>query len=312
MEFNQLEYVTEVADTGSFSQAASNLFYSQPALTQQIIKLEKELGVQLFHRAHGSVTLTEAGEAFVEYAHIILNAKKKALDIMDDYAQNRTGSLTVLLPNERGAEIMSGIYPDFHNKFPGIVMNAIQTSVHRQIERISKGSADLGFVLLADESDLKGLDYHRLATEQFLFAVSRSNPLCRDAASGDTPTEALPVCTPEMLASAQYAMNQPFTTSNNLIMHYLVARGITPSIVLYTNTNISTLEFIRDGIACCILSEWYRANDDDIAYYRLPDGLTWSMYAIWKKGHYRTNASHLTENLITAYLQSRSRGAEDM
>ena len=46
MEFNQLEYVVEVADTGSFSKAAEHLFYSQPALTQQIIKLEKELGVQ--------------------------------------------------------------------------------------------------------------------------------------------------------------------------------------------------------------------------------------------------------------------------
>ena len=52
MEFNQLEYVTEVADTGSFSKAAANLFYSQPALTQQIGKLEKELGIQLFNRAH--------------------------------------------------------------------------------------------------------------------------------------------------------------------------------------------------------------------------------------------------------------------
>lgn len=104
MEFNQLEYVAEVADTGSFSKAAENLFYSQPALTQQIGKLEKELGIQLFHRAHGSVSLTEAGSTFVKYAHAMLLNKNEALSAMNDFAKNQTGSITVLLPMERGGQ----------------------------------------------------------------------------------------------------------------------------------------------------------------------------------------------------------------
>ena len=162
MEFNQLEYVVEVADTGSFSKAAEHLFYSQPALTQQIIKLEKELCVQLFHRSHGNVTLTEAGTVFVKYAHSILLNKNDALSVMNDFSQNQTGSLSVLLPMERGTEIMTAIFPDFHRKFPHITMNAIQTSVHRQLNRIIRGAADLGFVLLPDHSELNGIAYHAL------------------------------------------------------------------------------------------------------------------------------------------------------
>ena len=59
-------------------------------------------------------------------------------------------------------------------------------------------------------------------------------------------------------------------------------------------------------MACGILPSWYRSFNDDIAYFRLPKDLSWSMYAIWKKGHYRTNASFLTENLITDYLTTQN------
>lgn len=305
MEFNQLEYVLEVADTGSFSKAAENLYYSQPALTQQISKLEKELGVQLFHRAHGSVSLTEAGSVFVKYAHDILVNKNEALSAMNDFAQNLTGSITVLLPMERGGKLISEFFPKFHKKFPGIVMNIIQTSVHRQLNRISRGTADLGFVLLPDTSALGGIDYHILSKEPFLFAVSRMNPLSHDAADSSTPTEDLPICTLNQLSQAGYALTQPFTSSNKMIMDFFTALDIKPNILLYSNTNVSTLEFIRDNIACSIVPVWYRTYDEEIAYFRLPKDLSWSMYAIWKKGHYRTNASFLTENLIADYLGSR-------
>lgn len=305
MEFNQLEYVAEVADTGSFSKAAENLFYSQPALTQQISKLEKELGVQLFHRAHGSVSLTEAGSVFAKYAHDILVNKNEALSAMNDFAQNQTGSITVLLPMERGSEMVSEFFPRFHQKFPGIVMNAIQTSVHRQLNRISRSAADLGFVLLPDTSELGGIDYHILAKESFLFAVSRANPLSQSAADINTPTEDLPVCTLNQLSQAEYALTQPFTSSNKMIMDFFAALDIKPNILLYSNTNVSTREFIRNNIACGILPSWYRTYDEEIAYFQLPKNLSWSMYAIWKKGHYRTNASFLTENLIADYLENR-------
>lgn len=305
MEFNQLEYVVEVADTGSFSKAAEHLFYSQPALTQQIIKLEKELGVQLFHRSHGNVTLTEAGTVFVKYAHSILLNKNDALSVMNDFSQNQTGSLSVLLPTERGTEIMTAIFPDFHRKFPHITMNAIQTSVHRQLNRIIRGAADLGFVLLPDHSELNGIAYHALTEEQFLFAVSRENPLSQGAAAGSTALADLSVCDCSQLSQASYILTSPFTSSNKMILNYLAELGITPNVILHVNANQSILELIRNNVACSILPAWYRSFDDEIAYFQLPQKLSWSMYAIWKKGYYRTNASFLTENLIMNYLSKK-------
>lgn len=73
MQFNQLRYVLETADKKSFYAAAKSLFVSQPSLSQQIMNLEKELGIPLFIRHSKSVSLTEAGEYFVQSARRILN-----------------------------------------------------------------------------------------------------------------------------------------------------------------------------------------------------------------------------------------------
>ena len=72
MELYTLQYVIAVADAGNFSQAAQSCHVGQPALSQQVAKLEKELGVTLFHRNSRGASLTEAGNAFVLRAREIL------------------------------------------------------------------------------------------------------------------------------------------------------------------------------------------------------------------------------------------------
>ena len=68
----EYEYVYQVYKEKSFSKAARNLFISQPALSATIKKIENRLGVKLFERTTTSVTLTEAGEAYVETARKIM------------------------------------------------------------------------------------------------------------------------------------------------------------------------------------------------------------------------------------------------
>ena len=73
MQIHQLRYVLAVAENKSFSAAAKKLFLAQPSLSQQIINLEKELGIALFVRHPKSVTLTDAGEQFLKSARRIVN-----------------------------------------------------------------------------------------------------------------------------------------------------------------------------------------------------------------------------------------------
>ena len=72
MEVHQLRYVCAVADTGNFSRAAERCGVAQPSLSQQVLKLEDDLGVKLFDRLGRSIRLTEAGRAFIPRARAIL------------------------------------------------------------------------------------------------------------------------------------------------------------------------------------------------------------------------------------------------
>ena len=71
MKFDAIFYALEVADAGSFSQAARNLYLSQPNLSYAVRQLEKDLDVQLFHRVPGGVVPTEDGQELIERFRII-------------------------------------------------------------------------------------------------------------------------------------------------------------------------------------------------------------------------------------------------
>src|SRR5579875_860723 len=73
MEVHQLRYVCAVADTGSFSRAAERCQIAQPSLSQQVLKLEEELGAKLFDRLGRGVRLTDSGRAFLPHARSILD-----------------------------------------------------------------------------------------------------------------------------------------------------------------------------------------------------------------------------------------------
>ena len=92
MEFHQLRYVCAIADTGSFSRAAERCQIAQPSLSQQVLKLEKDLGAKLFDRLGRSVRLTEAGRVFLPYARSILSQRETARSSVVDKCADVRGS----------------------------------------------------------------------------------------------------------------------------------------------------------------------------------------------------------------------------
>src|SRR6266571_4382686 len=89
MEIHQLRYLVAVAEEGSFSRAAAKVRVAQPSLSQQIRKLEAEVGQPLFDRLPRSVVLTEAGRCFIEYARQILASIGVARRCVDDLKSQR-------------------------------------------------------------------------------------------------------------------------------------------------------------------------------------------------------------------------------
>src|SRR5437763_16032559 len=95
MEIHQLRYFVAVADEGNFSRAAAKVRVAQPSLSQQIQKLEDDIGQPLFDRLPRSVVLTEAGVCFIDYARQILDSIGDAHRCEDGLKGNVAGRLEV-------------------------------------------------------------------------------------------------------------------------------------------------------------------------------------------------------------------------
>jgi LysR family transcriptional activator of glutamate synthase operon len=95
MQIVQLRYLIVAAACGNFTEAARELYITQPALSQQIKALEEELKIKLFFRHPRNVTLTPAGEEFVEYAKRVVNDTDKTVANMKSYQKLEKGKVTI-------------------------------------------------------------------------------------------------------------------------------------------------------------------------------------------------------------------------
>ena len=95
MEFHQLRYLCAIVDTGSFSRAAEHCHVAQPSLSQQISKLEDEMGARLFDRLGRSIRLTDAGRAFLPHARAVLHETELGRSEVDGRRRDGRGTITV-------------------------------------------------------------------------------------------------------------------------------------------------------------------------------------------------------------------------
>ena len=118
MELHQLRYFVAVAETGGFSKAARVCFVAQPSLSQQIKKLELELGQRLFERLGRITVLTEAGRALLPRARLILNETGNIKSGITEDLDSGSGQLSVGLIPTIAPYILPGALKRFYESFP--------------------------------------------------------------------------------------------------------------------------------------------------------------------------------------------------
>jgi LysR family hydrogen peroxide-inducible transcriptional activator len=120
MEMHQLRYVVAVARAGNFSRAAEQCHVSQPSLSQQIQKLEHELGERLFDRLKRAAKLTPPGEAFLRRATRILDEVDAAKREASDACELLRGTLTIGVLPTIAPYLLPELLAEFLKKFPGV------------------------------------------------------------------------------------------------------------------------------------------------------------------------------------------------
>jgi len=170
MEIHQLRYFCAVAETGTFSRAAEHSHVSQPSLSQQILKLEDELGARLFDRLGRTVRLTEVGRAFLPRARAVLHDLEAARSEVVERKASISGPICVGVIPTIAPYFLPGILATFSRKWPQARMTVVEEITPLLLEKLRAGSMDVAIVALP--LGVRGHEFEsfRLMTEK-LFAV---------------------------------------------------------------------------------------------------------------------------------------------
>jgi DNA-binding transcriptional LysR family regulator len=145
VELRQLRYFVTVAEELHFGRAAERLLIGQPAVSQQIRRLERELKLQLFDRTPRTVRLTTAGEAFLPAARAVLTAEDAARAVASGLTAGHSGVLRLGTITGLGARL-DRILDVFESQAPGIRLELVAIPVRERLARLADGRLDAAFV----------------------------------------------------------------------------------------------------------------------------------------------------------------------
>lgn len=153
MEVHQIKYFCAVAESGNFTRAAEATRISQPSLSQQILKLEDELGAKLFDRLPRSARLTQFGRAFLPKAQAILRQIGEARTEIREMAGMERGEVVLGAIPTIAPYLLPRMLSSFARQHPSVSVSVVEEITSTLLERLHDGSIDLALLALPVPGD---------------------------------------------------------------------------------------------------------------------------------------------------------------
>lgn len=177
MEVHQLRYFCAVAESGNFTRAAEAMRVAQPSLSQQIHKLEDELGAKLFDRLPRSARLTQFGRAFLPKAQAILRQIGEARTEIREMASIESGEVILGAIPTVAPYLLPGMLSSFARQHPGVSVNVVEEITPMLLGRLHEGTLDLALLALPVEGD--ELITTELMQESLFAVLPEKHPLAK-------------------------------------------------------------------------------------------------------------------------------------
>ena len=183
MELRQIRYFIAVAEELNFTRAAERCHIAQPPLSQQIKKLEEELGVKLFDRTNRSVSLTKEGETFLPSARTVMSTLEAGVEQVRMVSRGEVGLLRVGFLSSAIQSRFPEAVTAFRARFPGIVLDMREMQSLDQNKGLHADELDVALChhCYADDEGLKSSVFLR---DNYFLAVHRDHPLASRGAAG--------------------------------------------------------------------------------------------------------------------------------
>ncbi|MEA2224049.1 MAG: hypothetical protein QOH83_2425 [Solirubrobacteraceae bacterium] len=242
MELRQLRYLVALADECHFTRAAAREHIAQPALSQQIRRLETEVGLALVERTTRRVALTDAGELLVARARRILAEVDDAHAELGTLAGVKGGRLAVGALHTMGPVDLSLLLAAFHRNHPAVELTVREQSSEELAEMLRDDEIDLAFLSVTERIQSHGLELHRLVTEELVAVLPPQHALAgRD---GVTMTE---------LAGDAFISFRTGSRLRELLDWAAADAGFEPRIALESNESRRIRSLVSSGLGVAIL-----------------------------------------------------------
>lgn len=177
MELYQLEYFLEAARQRNFTRAAARLHLAQAALSEQIRKLESELGTPLFNRGRRETVLTAAGETLRLHAEALIDRAAAARHAVQDLVGLRGGRLTIGAIPSVSACLLPSAIAAFRKRHPLVELALFEGTSEAVAQWVGDGRVEFGIVQLPTTDG--SFDEHLLLTEPFVALLAKTHPAAK-------------------------------------------------------------------------------------------------------------------------------------
>lgn len=239
MELRQVEHVVAVVEEGGFTRAAAACHVTQPALSQSVATLERELGCALFHRLGRRVTVTSAGEAFLGPARQILRAADTARAEVAATADLARGRLDLVALPTLAVHPLAEILGRFRVAHPGVAVRVGAPELRSDVlEEVRRGDAELG--LTEPPVRLEGLAVRALVPQEILLVSPPGRRRARRIAG-------------HRLAAVELLATPPGTSTRELLEGTCLTAGVEPTIAVETAHRETLVPLVMAGAGSALL-----------------------------------------------------------
>ncbi len=249
-----LETFHLVARLQSFSEAAQRLGITQPAVTQQISRLERSLGLTLFDRVGRRIAVTDAGQTLDTFAQRIFHLLDAARDAMENLAGLKTGHLDIGASRTAGAYYIADLLDRFKKKYPGVRVSLSVGNSETILARVLDFSLHAG--LIAGPCDNPHLTSLPLIRDRMLVVLPPGHRL------SDNPVAGIPD-----LRECPMILREPGSATRRLIEQAFKAHGLDVTVSMELESNEAIKSAIADGIGVGIMA--HAAVAEELATGRL-------------------------------------------
>lgn len=299
MDVKYLNYILAIAGRHNMTKAAEDLFVSQSSLSQYLSRLEQELGTPLFFRSKNELSLTPAGELYVE-------AARKVIKIQKDLYQNiagldRRGHISVGVTSNFGLRMLSEIIPRFKEQYPEVSIEITETNLPGLKKMIMEEALELG---IAAEINLVPFEDQTqiLRQEEVFFAVPRIHPYVKEHPDHSLTAADLK----KFFSKENFVLSKKGSSLRLLSDQFFDSCDFSPSAFCETNSITATRHMVAQNAGVAFIGESCSVDRDRILYYSLLPKLERLNVVIHRKGWIQNEPETIFMDYILNYFKNNT------